>query len=171
MLVVSLAAGTAGASRRGSAAWPLESRGILMPTLVGPEVIDKELVAWDQFRAAFLRGDRERPSLPTSEAHPPLHLALAAAAVRACLIFLAALARLLGPRSLQLWAAGRVLTLDRLSLEPARCGLNRAYTRLGLAKLAAGDQLSAIACLRNSWHVHPCPHSTSFGLTPPCGAP
>jgi len=111
-----------------------------MPTLVGPDVIEKELVAWDQFRAAFLRGDRERPSLPTPEAHPPLHLALAAAGVRSCLIVLATLTRVLGPRSIQLWAAGRVLTFDRLSFEPASCGLNRGYVRLEpMSRIARGS--------------------------------
>jgi len=24
---------------------------------------------------------------------------------------------------------------------------------------------NAIECLRRSWHVHPCPHDTSFGLS------
>jgi hypothetical protein len=62
--------------------------------------------------------------------------------------------------------APTVVDLDRFSLEPASCGLNRAYTRLGLARLGSGDELGAVDCLRKSWRVHPCPHNTTFGLRP-----
>jgi hypothetical protein len=62
-----------------------------------------------------------------------------------------------------LLARARIAT-DRLSFEPRSCGLNNAYTNLGLARLGQEKIAEAISCLDASWHVHPCPHNTSFGL-------
>jgi hypothetical protein len=56
------------------------------------------------------------------------------------------------------------INTDKYSFEPCSCGLNQAYTRLGLALLKKKDVAGAIDCLAASWRVHPCPHSTSFGL-------
>ena len=53
---------------------------------------------------------------------------------------------------------------DRFSFEPKSCGLNKAYTQLGLALLAQNDLDGAISCLDASWRVHPCPHNASYGL-------
>ena len=53
---------------------------------------------------------------------------------------------------------------DIFSYEPVSCGLNAAYTELGLALLAQGKLPEAIECLDLSWKVHPCPHNTTFGL-------
>ena len=53
---------------------------------------------------------------------------------------------------------------DRFSFEPKSCGLNKAYTQLGLALLAQNDLDGAIGCLDASWRVHPCPHNASYGL-------
>ncbi len=104
--------------------------------------------------------------MPAPDATARLPAVIGAFAARAVLILLARLSWRFSASSLQIWAARKVVDLDRFSLEPASCGLNRAYTRLGLARLAAGDELGAIDCLRKSWHVHPCPHNTSFGLSP-----
>jgi hypothetical protein len=66
-------------------------------------------------------------------------------------------------RMAALLARARIAS-DRLSYEPRSCGLNNAYTNLGLALLRQNDVIGAIECLEASWHVHPCPHNTSFGL-------
>jgi hypothetical protein len=66
-------------------------------------------------------------------------------------------------RALALLARVRIAT-DRLSYEPRSCGLNGAYTNLGLARLGQNDVAAALVCLDASWRVHPCPHNTSFGL-------
>jgi len=133
---------------------------------VEADLIEQELTAYHEWQEAFLRGDEKRPSLPGSAATARLPVVIGAFAARAVLILLAGLSWRFSLSTPQIWAARNVVDLDRFSLEPASCGLNRAYTRLGLAKLAAGDELGAFDCLRKSWHVHPCPHNTSFGLSP-----
>jgi hypothetical protein len=141
------------------------SRGQRAPS-PGTDLIEQELTAYRRWQEAFLRGDEERPSLPASEPGARLPIAVAVSGLRALLMLVARLSAGSGASSLRVWAAQKIVELDRFALEPASCGLNRAYTRLGLAKLAAGDELGAIHCLRNSWRVHPCPHNTAFGLSP-----
>ena len=80
--------------------------------------------------------------------------------------FMARVASALGMASSALWASKTRVKLDRLSWEPVSCGLNRAYTDMGLSYLAAGRIEEAIECLTRSWKVLPCPHNTSFGLAP-----
>jgi tetratricopeptide (TPR) repeat protein len=70
----------------------------------------------------------------------------------------------LGIPKIAIWASRASVKYDYLFFEPISCGLNFAYTRLGLGYLKAGDLERAIECLRKSWHVYPCPHNTSFGL-------
>jgi hypothetical protein len=72
--------------------------------------------------------------------------------------------RLLPLRALERWAARKRIEYDHLWYGPMACGLNSAWTDLGLAMAASGDYAAAVNCLRQSWHVHPCPHSTTFGL-------
>lgn len=66
------------------------------------------------------------------------------------------------------YLAGQVarlrITTDSLSFEPMQCGLNNAYTNLGVAYLRRGHIDAAIGCLEQAWRVYPCPHNTSFGL-------
>ena len=133
---------------------------------VEADLIEQELTAYHEWQEAFLRGDEKCPSLPTPEPTARLPVAIGALAAGALLVLLARLSCRFGLYAVQIWAARNIVDLDRFSLEPASCGLNRAYMRLGLAKLAARDELGAIDCLRKSWHVHPCPHNTSFGLSP-----
>ena len=57
----------------------------------------------------------------------------------------------------------RILT-DSYSFEPGQCGLNSAYTYLGLSRFNSGDVIGAISALKYSGLVWPCPHNTSFGL-------
>lgn len=56
------------------------------------------------------------------------------------------------------------IRMDDLSYEPCQCGLNVAYTYLGMARLKSGDIGGAINALKLSALVWPCPHNTSFGL-------
>ncbi len=74
------------------------------------------------------------------------------------------LATLFGLVKLAIWAAEQEIHHDSSWYEPCACGLNNAYTRLGLALLKVQDVNTAVDCLRRSWRVHPCPHSVSSGL-------
>ena len=65
---------------------------------------------------------------------------------------------------LAIWASKTSVKYDHLWWEPVSCGLNNAYTNLGIGYLKAGNTKDAIECLKNSWRVYPCPHNTSFGL-------
>ncbi len=56
------------------------------------------------------------------------------------------------------------IATDRFSFEPISCGYNNAYTKLGLVLLSQNDVYGAVKCLDASWRVHPCAHSTSYGL-------
>src|SRR2546426_1081790 len=53
-----------------------------MPRLVEIDVIERELAAWRNWQAAFLRGDEDRPSLPAAQASPPPPVLIAAAVAR-----------------------------------------------------------------------------------------
>lgn len=91
---------------------------------------------------------------------------LAALPLRPLIALTDSLSRRAGFTLLSLWAARSLLSLDRYAPEREGCYMNRAYTRLGLAQLLAGDDTSAIDSLRLSWRVHPCPHNTTFGHHP-----
>lgn len=70
---------------------------------------------------------------------------------------------------IRFWYGVRLFTLarirtDNISFEPCQCGLNEAYTFLGIARLQSGDIEGAIKTLKLSALVWPCPHNTSFGL-------
>ncbi len=62
------------------------------------------------------------------------------------------------------WSSLARIRTDTLSFEPAQCGLNAAYTFLGIGKLKSGDLNGAIKALESSGLIWPCPHNTSFGL-------
>lgn len=64
---------------------------------------------------------------------------------------------------MEILARARIVS-DRWSSEPRTCGLNTAYTNLGLARLGRHDLPGAIRCLDASWRVHPCAHNVTFGL-------
>lgn len=65
-------------------------------------------------------------------------------------------------RALAIVAWIRIRT-DGLSPEPYQCGYNWAYTALGVSKLRRGKVQEAIACLKESARIWPCPHNTTFG--------
>ncbi len=62
------------------------------------------------------------------------------------------------------WIAKLRIKTDQFSIEPGQCGLNVAYTYLGLSRLKKQDILGAVEALRLSGLVWPCPHNTTFGL-------
>lgn len=66
--------------------------------------------------------------------------------------------------ALAIWGSKVSIKYDHLWWEPKSCGLNNAYTNLGMAYLKSGNITKAIRCLENSWRVFPCPHNTSYGL-------
>lgn len=66
--------------------------------------------------------------------------------------------------ALAIWASKASVKYDSLWWEPLSCGLNNAYTYLGIGYFKAGKIADAIKCLRKSWRVYPCPHNTSYGL-------
>lgn len=66
----------------------------------------------------------------------------------------------------QLFSARHRILTDKVRVEPVTCGLNSAFTDLGLVLLGMGDVTGAVECLRRSARVYPCPHNTSFGLDP-----
>ena len=65
---------------------------------------------------------------------------------------------------LTIWATKNRIKFDNLWYEPISCGLNNAYTDLGLSYLKIGNIEKSIECLDKSWRVYPCPHNTSFGI-------
>jgi hypothetical protein len=129
----------------------------------------KELEPFAKFRKAYRAGKRgtdlpklpKNPKNPTEAAFWPFAIDLALHPFLAVLTTIAR--RVHAHRLLSLVAKVR-LTSDRLSSEPRACGLNSAYTNLGLALLAQNDIAGAIHCLDASWRVHPCPHNTTYGL-------
>jgi hypothetical protein len=65
---------------------------------------------------------------------------------------------------LAIWASKASVKYDYLWWEPVSCGLNNAYTYLGIGYLRAGKIKDTIECLKRSSRVYPCPHNTSYGL-------
>lgn len=80
------------------------------------------------------------------------------------LVILRFAAALSGFYRLQEWAAQKRLQTDSFSFEPEACGAHEAFTSIGLARVKVGDIQAAIQSLKASCRVHPCPHTTSFGL-------
>lgn len=132
------------------------------------DAISRDLEAWERWAIARARGVRPLPPLPA------LPDPAAASGMRACYGLASRLVLLCAQRAgmacacpgLQLWSARHRILTDKYWYEPARCSLNHAFTDLGLALLEMGDVPGAVECLRRSWRVYPCPHNTSFGLSP-----
>ena len=139
-----------------------------LPAVKQPDMqtITSELTAWHAWAAAYQHKDALLPELPPQEDEPSTVAMLLGLIVRWPLIGLGWLARNAGVQSVRQACAQLRVRLDWMVLCRAACSLNEAFTELGLALLQAGDVPSAIECLRRSWHVHPCPHNTSFGLSP-----
>jgi hypothetical protein len=106
------------------------------------------------------------PELPRQEDEPPTAAVLFEVVVRCPLVALGWTARKMRIARLRQWCARMRIRLDRMVLCRAGCSFNQAITELGLAVLETGAVPGAIECLRRSWHVHPCPHNVSSGLSP-----
>lgn len=128
--------------------------------------IIEAMVPYTAFMKAYRAGKRGRdlPQLPTNPSDDAPWSVVASFFLHAPLAIAAKLARRCrAHRFLSLTARARLRT-DALSFEPRSCGLNLAYTNLGLALLSQRDVWGAIACLDASWRVYPCAHNVSFGL-------
>jgi len=130
------------------------------------QTINSELTAWHAWAAAYHRNESPLPELPPQEDEPSTAAMLFGLIVRGPVIGLGWLARKVRIQSVRQACAQLRVRLDWMVLCRAGCSLNEALTELGLALLQAGDVPRAVECLRRSWHVHPCPHDTSFGLSP-----
>ena len=133
---------------------------------VADKIIIGELRLYHAYEDALRRGipENKRPPLP-----PPKALStsdsLLGAALHSTLSILLSLSGMLGMVKAQEWLARNRITTDKYSSEPMSCGIHKAYTTYGLARLAQGDVVSAIQSLSYSTKVHPCLHSTTYGLS------
>ncbi len=138
-----------------------------MKPAVAPQdvaALELELASVKEWQSAYARGEQVLRELPERGDQQGFVRTALGLALHLGLICMGCTAGRLGIGGLKVWAAREEINLDRFWYEPASCGLNHAYTRLGLALLAKGDELGAFDCLRAGWHIHPCPHNTSFGL-------
>src|SRR5438309_7286915 len=134
--------------------------------VVDVEVIEAELALYKRWRAAYSCGERPLPALPERGQSPKSMQMLLGLAVHLGLFFIGWAAYRLGLDRIRVWAAEGEIAVDPIWFEPGSCGLNHAYTRVGLGLLAVGNEAGAIGCLHSAWRVHPCAHNTSFGLDP-----
>ena len=129
-------------------------------------VIEAELASFKRWQAAYARCEDPLPELPGRDDQRGSIETAVGVAAHLGLAGIGWWAGRLGLGGLRVWAAREEIAIDRFWYEPASCGLNHAYTRLGLALLAGGDESGAINCPQAGWRIHPCPHNTSFGLDP-----
>jgi hypothetical protein len=135
-----------------------------VPTNIFEEQIKSELSSYSAFHAARRQG-RPLPQLPKGQAGPRLLGFATGLVLHLTLKVIGSAARSVGAHAIRAWTAQKRIDLDHLWYEPGACGLNSAWTDLGLAMAARGLYSGAAECLGRSWRVHPCPHSTSFGLS------
>jgi len=133
---------------------------------VADKIIIGELRLYHAYENALRRGipENERPPLPLPKKLDTSELLLGVA-LHSTLSILLRLSGMLGMVKAQEWLARNRITTDKYSSEPMSCGIHKAYTTYGLARLAQGDVVSAIQSLSYSTKVHPCLHSTTYGLS------
>jgi hypothetical protein len=130
------------------------------------KVIISELKQYHAYNKALRAGvpKRERPSLP----HPTqtrMSRSLVGVALHSTNLMLLSISEMLGMVRAQEWFARNSIRTDEYSTEPMSCGVHKAYTRYGLARLAQNDVISAIQSLSYSAKIHPCLHTTTYGLS------
>ncbi len=130
------------------------------------EVIEAELTAYKRFQSAYLQKERPLPKIPQQPGEPSSLVIVFGLPIQFTLIISGWIAKKAYLRALRIWVARKRVALDGIDFERASCGLNKALTELGLSLLAVREHTGAIDCLRRSWQVHPCPHNTTFGLSP-----
>ena len=106
----------------------------------------------------------ERPLLPQT-APTKMPRSLTGAVRYSANSALLGIAETLGIVGAQEWFAKNCILIDEYSPEPMSCGIHKAYTKYGLARLAQNDVVSAIQSLVYSAKIHPCLHTTKYGLS------
>jgi hypothetical protein len=133
---------------------------------VADKIIIRELRLYHAYENALRRGvpEHERPPLPQPKKMETSD-SLLGVVLHSTIYILLSLSEMLGMVKAQEWLARNRITTDKYSPEPMSCGIHKAYTTYGLARLAQGDVVSAIQSLSYSTKVHPCHHSTTYGLS------
>jgi hypothetical protein len=133
---------------------------------VPDKIIIKELKLYHAYDKALQSGvpQNERPLLP-EPARMKMSRFLSGVVLHSANYILRGLSEMLGVVKAQEWLARNRITTDDYSSEPMSCGIHKSYTRYGLARLAQGDVVSAIQSLSYSTKIHPCLHSTTYGLS------
>jgi len=130
------------------------------------KVIISELKQYHAYNKARRAGvpKSERPTLP----HPTItrmSRSLLGVALHSTNVILLSISEMLGMVRVQEWLARKIISTDEYSTVPMSCGIHKAYTRYGLARLAQNDVVSAIQSLSYSAKIHPCLHTTTYGLS------
>ncbi|HYD49513.1 MAG TPA: tetratricopeptide repeat protein, partial [Terriglobales bacterium] len=134
----------------------------------GPEDLTERLnTEWDTYRrwiAAHSQGSESKPELPRQlvTSKRSAWIGVPTTLMLVGFVLIGAMARRARLHRARAWAAEKEIAFDHFWYEPGACGLSKAYTRLGLARLAMGDKKTAIDCLERSFQVHPCPHNVNF---------
>ncbi|MFC1656984.1 hypothetical protein ACFL2P_00215 [Candidatus Moduliflexota bacterium] len=133
---------------------------------VPDKVIIEELKLCHAYNKALRRGvpKRERPRLPRPTKQKTSKLLLGVV-LHSTNYILLGLSEMIGFLKGQEWLARKRITTDEFSSEPMSCGIHNAYTKYGIACLAQGNVTLAIQSLIYSIKIHPCPHSTLYGLS------
>lgn len=141
------------------------SKAAIHPLPIPAEIIFAECQIYKQWQHLYLSkdGSHKRIELPQLKDTPELR-GLLGTFLHSILVALRSAAMLLRLYRIQEWASWKRIETDRLSFEPEACGMHTAFTGVGLARLRLRDLDGAIQSLRASCRVHPCPHTTSFGL-------
>jgi len=138
-----------------------EIRSLPIPT----ETIFAECRIYQQWQELYFKKDERHRKIELPGPKEPATLrGLMGCFLHTTLVILRFSATLLGFYRLQEWAAKKRIQTDSFSFEPEACGAHEAFTSMGLARLKTGDIEGAIQGLRASCRVHPCAHTTSFGL-------
>jgi len=133
---------------------------------VPDKIIIEELKLYNAYNKALRIGvpKRERPSLPRPTKQKT-SLLLLGAVLHSTIYILLSLSEMLGFVKVQEWLARNRITTDEFSSEPMSCGIHNAYTKYGIACLTHGNVTLAIQSLIYSIKIHPCLHSTLYGLS------
>lgn len=133
---------------------------------VSDKIIIKELKQYHAYNKALCDGvsKRERPILPqpTKTRTPRSLLGIMLYSTNSILL---SLSEMLGMVRAQECFARNSIRTDEYCSEPMSCGIHKAYTKYGLARLAKNDVVSAIQSLSYSAKIHPCLHTTTTGLS------
>jgi hypothetical protein len=133
---------------------------------VSDKIIIEELKQCHAYNIALRDGVQksERPILP-QPAKIRTSRSLLGAMLYSVNSILLSLSEMLGMVRAQEWLARNSIKTDDYSSEPMSCGIHKAYTKYGLARLAQNDVVSAIQSMSYSAKIHPCLHTTTTGLS------